>query len=72
MRKYIILEFQQASEDEPLISQRRPDLIQSDAKVAYKLFNGKSLPIPYEWKEKIDDWISKMGYHFMIEYFKYS
>lgn len=33
-------------------------------------FNGKSLPIPYEWKDKIDYWISKMGYHFMIDYFK--
>jgi len=33
-------------------------------------FNGKSLPIPYEWKDKVDYWISKMGYHFMIEYFK--
>jgi len=33
-------------------------------------FNGKSLPIPYEWKDKVDYWISKMGYHFMIDYFK--
>jgi hypothetical protein len=24
------------------------------------------LPIPWEWKDKIDDWISKMGYHFVI------
>lgn len=34
-------------------------------------FNGKSLPIPYEWKEKVDYWISKMGYHFALDYFKY-
>lgn len=34
-------------------------------------FNGKSLPIPYEWKDKIDYWISKMGYHFMLNYFKF-
>lgn len=34
-------------------------------------FNGKSLPIPYEWKDKIDYWINRMGYHFMIEYFKW-
>ncbi|MBR2884722.1 MAG: DUF4832 domain-containing protein [Clostridia bacterium] len=34
-------------------------------------FNAKSLPIPYEWKEKIDYWVSKMGYHFTLNYFKY-
>ncbi len=34
-------------------------------------FNGKSLPIPYEWKDKVDYWISKMGYHFTTDYFKY-
>ena len=34
-------------------------------------FNGKSLPIPYEWKDKVDYWISKMGYHFALDYFKY-
>lgn len=30
-------------------------------------FNGKSLPIPFEWKEKVDKWIAKMGYHFVID-----
>lgn len=30
-------------------------------------FNAKSLPIPYEWKDKIDEWIAKMGYHFVID-----
>ncbi len=30
-------------------------------------FNAKSLPIPFEWKNKIDDWIAKMGYHFVID-----
>jgi hypothetical protein len=29
-------------------------------------FNAKSLPIPWEWREKIDAWIAKMGYHFVI------
>ena len=33
-------------------------------------FNGKSLPIPYEWKDKVEYWVSKMGYHFAIDYFK--
>lgn len=30
-------------------------------------FNGKSMPIPFEWKDKIEYWISKMGYHFTIK-----
>lgn len=30
-------------------------------------FNPKSMPIPYEWKEKIDAWIAKMGYHFTVK-----
>lgn len=30
-------------------------------------FNAKSLPIPYEWQDKIDDWMAKMGYHFAID-----
>lgn len=33
--------------------------------------NAKSLPIPFEWKDKIDYWVSKMGYHFKVDYFKY-
>ena len=30
-------------------------------------FNAKSLPIPFKWKDKIDNWIAKMGYHFVID-----
>ncbi len=30
-------------------------------------FNAKSLPIPAQWKEKIDSWVAKMGYHFVID-----
>lgn len=29
-------------------------------------FNAKSIPIPWDWKDKIDYWIQKMGYHFAI------
>ena len=29
-------------------------------------FNAKSLPIPFEWQEKIEAFIAKMGYHFAI------
>ena len=32
-------------------------------------FNAKSLPIPWEWKDKVDRWVSKMGYHFTIDGF---
>lgn len=28
------------------------------------MFNAKSLPIPEEWRDKIEYWISNMGYHF--------
>ncbi len=34
-------------------------------------FNAKSIPIPFEWKDKIDYWVSKMGYHYVIDYFKF-
>lgn len=34
-------------------------------------FNAKSLPIPLEWKDKVDDFISKMGYHYKINYAEY-
>lgn len=34
-------------------------------------FNAKSLPVPNEWKDKIDQWVSKMGYHFCPVSFKY-
>ena len=30
-------------------------------------FNPKSIPIPYDWKDKCEYWISKMGYHFTIK-----
>lgn len=30
-------------------------------------FNAKSLPIPFKWKDKIDNWVAKMGYHFVID-----
>ncbi len=33
-------------------------------------FNPKSMPIPFEWKEKFEYWLSKMGYHFVIDSFE--
>ncbi len=34
-------------------------------------FNAKSAPIPFEWKEKIDAWVDKMGYHYVIDSFSF-
>lgn len=34
-------------------------------------FNAKSLPIPWEWKEKVDAFTAKAGYHFAIEEIDY-
>ncbi|MBR2432314.1 MAG: DUF4832 domain-containing protein, partial [Clostridia bacterium] len=34
-------------------------------------FNPKSMPIPYEWQEKCEYWISRMGYHFAIDSISY-
>lgn len=30
-------------------------------------FNTKSFPIPWELQDKVDEWIAKMGYHFVID-----
>ncbi len=29
-------------------------------------FNGKSMPVPLKWRDKIDFWVSHMGYHFTL------
>ena len=34
-------------------------------------FNAKSFPIPEEWREKINRWIGRMGYHFVLRQFDY-
>ena len=47
------------------------EIIQISLQWHLSSFNGKSLPIPFEWKEKVDVWISKMGYHYKINYFKF-
>ncbi len=31
------------------------------------ILNAKSMPAPMEWKDKIDYWVSKMGYHISID-----
>ena len=34
-------------------------------------FNAKSFPIPDEWRPKINGWIARMGYHFVLRAFEY-
>ena len=34
-------------------------------------FNAKSFPIPDEWRPKIENWIGRMGYHFVPRQFDY-
>lgn len=34
-------------------------------------FNAKSIPIPFEWKEKTDEWNARMGYHYTIRSVEY-
>lgn len=47
------------------------EIIELSLKWHLSTFNAKSLPIPHEWREKIDAWVSKMGYHYMIDSFSY-
>ena len=34
-------------------------------------FNAKSFPIPEKWRDKIDYWLNRMGYHFVLRLFEY-
>lgn len=45
-------------------------IIESTLEWHVSTFNAKSLPIPYEWTDKVKYWNSKMGYHYVIDYFK--
>ena len=47
------------------------DIIKISLQWHVSSFNAKSLPVPLEWKDKIDDWVAKMGYHFAIDYLKF-
>lgn len=42
-------------------------VIEKTLELHVSTFNAKSLPIPYAWKEKVDGWNAKMGYHFVID-----
>ena len=34
-------------------------------------FNAKSFPIPEKWRDKVERWVGKMGYHFVPRAFEY-
>ena len=42
------------------------EIIDSTLKWHISSFNGKSMPVPYKWRDKVDYWCSRMGYHFTI------
>lgn len=47
------------------------EIIQISLEWHISSFNAKSIPTPFEWKDKIDNWVGKMGYHFVVDYFKF-
>lgn len=47
------------------------DIIAETLKWHISTINAKSSPIPYEWKDKIDGWLKKMGYRFSIRLVEY-
>ena len=47
------------------------DIIERTLRWHVSTFNAKSLPAPFEWQEKIERWLDKMGYHFALRSIKY-
>jgi hypothetical protein len=46
-------------------------IIDQSLKWHISTFNNKSSPVPEEWKSKVDDWIKRMGYRFVLRKFTY-
>lgn len=46
-------------------------IIEQSLKWHVSSMNGKSSTIPFEWKEKVESWIKKMGYRFAIRGIEY-
>lgn len=47
------------------------DVIERTLRWHISTFNAKSLPAPFEWQEKIERWLDKMGYHFALRVFEH-
>ncbi len=46
-------------------------IIEQSLKWHISSFNAKSSPVPPEWKPKVDAWLKKMGYRFVLRKFTY-
>ncbi len=47
------------------------DIIEHTLRWHISNFNAKSMPVPFAWREKIDYWLSRMGYHFALRALRY-
>ncbi len=47
------------------------DIIEKTLSWHISSLNAKSMPAPIEWKDKIDAWVRKMGYHISIDFAEY-
>ena len=47
------------------------EIIESTLSWHISTFNAKSFPVPEKWRGKIEYWLSKMGYHFILEEARY-
>ena len=45
-------------------------IIQESLKWHMSSFNAKSSPVPAPWKDKVDQWLKKMGYRFVLRRFQ--
>ncbi len=45
-------------------------IIKESLKWHISSFNAKSSPVPKQWKDKVDEWLKKMGYRFVIRRFE--
>ncbi|MBQ1256483.1 MAG: DUF4832 domain-containing protein, partial [Clostridia bacterium] len=43
------------------------DIIEKTLSWHISSLNPKSFPFPMEWKDKVDRWVEKMGYHFYLK-----
>ena len=44
------------------------DIIEKTLSWHISSMNAKSMPIPEEWREKVDAWVKKMGYHISLDF----
>ena len=47
------------------------DIIEKTLSWHISSMNAKSMPAPIEWRDKIDSWVRKMGYHISLDFAEY-